>query len=180
MAGARRNRGRLGHDHDVSIFRKPKGTYIRSTSEWFQPNTNYAQAFAGAGVATIFYGALFNNDPVGRTFRITQIRIGADIADNLLVAIGSGPGAGLQGLGQVINPLDPRLPFPSGAWYVDYDPNDIIAFEVYTNAPRTDLFLEAPGDGAIAIIPPTFALVLSNQKPAAKQVDFYVRYQVID
>lgn len=99
----------------MPTFRRPKGTYVRTTRDWFYRDMAIGTAdhFHAPPFAYDFV-SLFNNDKPGRSYFIEQLSVFTDASFYGFAISVKGPFGTLVG---PCTPLSPDFPAPSGEMY---------------------------------------------------------------
>jgi len=103
----------------VASYRRPKGTYVRSTQDWFSD-----RIFTGGWAAqndplvnngTYFSVSLYNNDQTGRLYYVYRLTIASDSAQFYYASLHSGKVGS-----QVANcfSINPQLGYATGQIYL--------------------------------------------------------------
>jgi hypothetical protein len=167
----------------VSIFRSPKGSYVRTTGDWFYQNSALAHAAVNRiGGSTAIYYALYNNDTTGRSLFVKTIYI--DSSDSVIAIYYA------QGLTQVgtlqtglrgTYPLNPLWPAPVGQLYTGT--SDLVAsFIVFATSNAFSDYSFNPGpDLPLYVIPQGWNLVFEIGAGSSGNLEttFQASYQVI-
>lgn len=162
----------------MSIFRTPKGVYVRQTPDWFLDSSAVACGYIEHGGGGIRGFALYNNDTRGRSFYIYVAYWSTDIQDALVMGYGYGPGASPLASPYGCWPLNPLNTAVPGIVYSDVTPvqNGPI---LYQSSQAANAWQVGSESGApIAIIPPGWSLVVIT-RGSALEADVAIRYQFL-
>ena len=162
----------------MSIFRKPKGTYTRATSDWFQRFACIAHGFhshVGAGKETF---ELYNNDPLGNNLVIQHITWTVEVPDAVEIYPIQGQYGTLFPNPGGCFPINISLPAVSGQFsYNAFSPQPPAQYFGTTTGFVT-YDLGASFDNPLFIIPPTWGLLV-GQDGSSHELDVTIWYQVI-
>jgi hypothetical protein len=168
----------------VSIFRSPKGSYTRSTGDWFLQNTGLAHAAVNrVGGSTPIYYALYNNDTIGRTLFVKTIYIdSSDTVISIYYAQGLTSVGTLQTGIRGTYPLNPLWPAPVGQLYTGA--SDLVAsFILFAVSNAFAEYNFSPGpDVPLYIVPQGWNVVFEIGAGTTGNLEttFQASYQVIN
>ena len=168
----------------MSAFRQPKGSYVRTTGDWFYQNTAifHASVVRPSGSDPLYF-ALYNNDTIGRSLFVKDFFL-----DTTSGGTSWYYAQGLTAVGALVTgirgcfPLNPLWPAPVGQMYTganDLPPTFIIfaTDNEYLNFPET-----SGPDVPLYVIPQGWSLVVSTAvgSTGPSSATFQGHYQVIN
>lgn len=100
----------------MSLFRRPRGTYVRPTPDWFSANAAAVFGFGNGGTGSDPAVLLYNNDTLGRSLFVFGFGATNDGSEVVNWSFFNGPGFQLYASGNPF-PIDPVIAQPVGQLY---------------------------------------------------------------
>jgi hypothetical protein len=115
------------------------------------------------------YASLYNNATDGSVLYVTGLEVDFDAADQLLVSLNSGLDTVPYALPYGVFPKNPLAAGPPGMLFSA--PGSQLLGYIFQSPPNTTSYRRRPSDGDyVAIIPPGYALVVTNANLGAKRM----------
>lgn len=147
-------------------MRKPKGSYVRNSPDWFIHRMMGAAVAVGSKAANYAYIALFNNDTVGRYIYLTALNFQTSTANGFCY-FGLIQGNTAGGTTQAV-PLDPLVPVDAGVVVGNFSTTQFVGGKLSSSFASAILggsstgSYDWPYEWPIAAVPPGWCAILET------------------